>query len=352
MTLGFALTARNHSVEVARSGSEAIDIGLHIHPDLIVVDWMLSGPLDGLQVSEALRAVFRNALTVLVTSFPSEALRAEAAAKRVRKFVDKSLGVEAIIRNIDEALETESLPPELLPGAMPERTLPVGFLHYDDEGKAYFANMRFKELFRLRRAGDLNQRDFLKTTFSHYSSIDLLRKEDEWMELRSRDASAVSLLGYVKRTNEDSRFLILLSKTDEELKEHPVLTTLLGLTVPPAVSGRILVVDKNDLQTRLAKGQIERTGCRCHAADSMDIGLQMLRADPGIHTALLDYSTAKDVDRAVQGLKEIRPNLTIVGTCTAFRKREFQAAGVDRFLVKPVIAKSLFELLGTEVPTL
>ncbi len=347
MTLGFALTARNHSVEVARSGSEGIDIGLHFRPEVIVVDWMLSGPLDGLQVSEALRAVFQDALTVLVTDFPSAALRAEAAAGRVRKFVDKSLGIDAIVRNIDETLEAESLP-----GALPERTLPLGLLHYDDDGCAHFANTRFKELFGRRRAGDLAKRDFLKTTFSHYSSIDLLCKKDEWMELKKREASSADFLGYVKRTNEGSRFLILLPKTDEELKEHSVLTTLLGLTVPPAISGRILVVDENNLQSRLAKGQIGGSGCRCHAADSMDVGLQMLRADPGIHTALLDYRTAKDVDRAVQGLKGIRPNLTIVGTCTAFRKPEFQAAGVDKFLVKPVIAKSLFELLGREVPTL
>ena len=75
----------------------------------------------------------------------------------------------------------------------------------------------------------------------------------------------------------------------------------------------------------------------------------MVKADPEAQTVMLDFRTAVDVGEAVRKLTQVRPALKLVGMCTAYRKKEFESAGVDRFLVKPVIASVLFRLLRVAV---
>ena len=69
MSLGFAFNSRGHTVEMATSGRNAIDVGARFRPDVLVVDWKLNGPPDGIQVSEALRAVRPETHTILITGW-------------------------------------------------------------------------------------------------------------------------------------------------------------------------------------------------------------------------------------------------------------------------------------------
>ena len=108
MSLGFALTARKHTVEVAGSGLQALEIGFQVHPDLVIVDWMLSGHLNGVRIAEAMRAALGNTRTMMVSSFSSEALRSEAAARGLPTFLDRSIELEELLRHIDEALDARA----------------------------------------------------------------------------------------------------------------------------------------------------------------------------------------------------------------------------------------------------
>lgn len=49
------LEAEGHTVKVACNGTEALDLALHAHPDLLVLDVMMPG-FDGLEVTRMLRA--------------------------------------------------------------------------------------------------------------------------------------------------------------------------------------------------------------------------------------------------------------------------------------------------------
>lgn len=338
MTLGFALTARKHNVEVARSGVQGLDIGLQILPDLIIVDWMLSGHLDGLQLAEALHAVLQTTRTMMVTGFPPEEIRSEATARGVSKFLDRSIETEELLGHIDEALAMEPLP----------ESMPLGYLQYEDNGRGRYASPGFREMFSV--APNASESGLVERLFSYYTKNDLTHSQNEWLELKKRDASSADFIGYVKRAEDGSRSLLAFSKKDEGLKDDPVVRTILGQTEAPAIPGRFIIVDENELQTRLAQGQIERSGARCHTASSMEVGLEIAKADPEANTVLLDFRTAGQLHESVHRLKEIRPNMKIAGTCTAFRKREFESAGVHAFLVKPIIASVLFKTLGDAVP--
>lgn len=338
MSLGFALTGRKHNVEVARSGIHGLEIGFQIHPDLTIVDWMLAGHLDGVQVAEALHAVLEETRSMVVTGFPHGALRAEATARGVSTILDKSMEMEELLRHADQALESE---PPLVP-------LSLGYVQYDEKGRGRYASPGFRRM--LGVVPDAGEGGIIERTFSYHTRLDLLRSRDEWIDLKKRDAPSADFVGFVRRAEDDSRSLLVLSKQNERLKEHRTVQTILGQTPPPPIPGRFLIIDENELQRRLARSQVEKSGGRCHAVDSMETAVKVLQADPEARMVLLDFRTAGDLGSAVRELTGIRPNVEIVGMCTAFRKREFEAAGVENFLVKPVMAAVLFRMLQIAAP--
>ncbi len=249
-----------------------------------------------------------------------------------------TLGISA---HIEEALETDPVP---LPSA-----LPLGYLQYDGKGRGRYASAGFRKMFRVKPKAP--ESALIEKIFSYYTKTDLIRSQDEWLDLKTRDASSADFVGYVTKAKDGSCSLLVFAKKDEKLKDDPIVRTLLGQTKPPAISERFIIIDENELQTRLAKTQIESAGARCHTAKSVEAGLTIVKADPEAKSALLDFRTAGQLDETVRRLTEIQPNLKIVGMCTAFRKREFEAAGVNEFLVKPVMASVLFKALRVAAPT-
>ena len=68
--------------------------------------------------------------------------------------------------------------------------------------------------------------------------------------------------------------------------------------------------------------------------------------DPHIKVVLLDYGVGHgQVVDFVAELKVVRPNVIIVGSSTTDCRREFAAAGVHRFLLKPWRIADLVEIL-------
>ncbi len=49
-----AISNQGHEVRVAESAEVALEVARDFPPDLLVVDWMLRGELDGLQLAEEL----------------------------------------------------------------------------------------------------------------------------------------------------------------------------------------------------------------------------------------------------------------------------------------------------------
>ena len=154
----------------------------------------------------------------------------------------------------------------------------------------------------------------------------------------------------MKGQKDQNAVLVLLGKDETALKGHPVLGDLLAPNRTSddngLVPGRLLLVDEDSLQRRLASSQLQSIGCRFHSAESYDRAFQILKADPEVSVVLLDYGQGESqIDDVVRKVKTTRPDALIVGTSTAFRKREFEQVGVDRFLLKPVVGSALVRLL-------
>lgn len=83
------LSREGHEVRTALTAEEAIQFGASWQPNVLVADWMLQSPLDGLHVSEAVKAANPALQTILITGYPSPELKARALAARVFSFIEK-----------------------------------------------------------------------------------------------------------------------------------------------------------------------------------------------------------------------------------------------------------------------
>lgn len=83
------LTAEGYQVETAEDGVRAIELARAFRPDVLVADWMLRSSRHGIQVCESLRHTLPSLVTILITGYPTEQLRADAARAAVFAFLEK-----------------------------------------------------------------------------------------------------------------------------------------------------------------------------------------------------------------------------------------------------------------------
>lgn len=107
------LTREGHEVKAVTTAEDAIDFGMRWRPSILVADWMLSSQLDGLQVSEAVRAANPNLRTILITGFPSRDLKARAERANVFSFIEKPFSLSEVAGAVRQAADA-GFP--LLPG--------------------------------------------------------------------------------------------------------------------------------------------------------------------------------------------------------------------------------------------
>jgi CheY-like chemotaxis protein len=106
------LTREGYEVKTATTAEDAIDFGTHWLPSVLVADWMLTSSLDGLQVSQAVRAANPDLQTILITGYPSQELKARAAEANVFSFIEKPFSLTEVAgavrraANISRALFT------------------------------------------------------------------------------------------------------------------------------------------------------------------------------------------------------------------------------------------------------
>ncbi len=143
-------------------GQNAIDLGVWFRPDVLLVDWLLKGPIDGIRVSKAVRAAHSETHTIPITGFASYDLRQVALKVKTFGFFEKPLDFEKVHRAIDKAVETPAL------RADPE----VGLLEYDTRGQIVDANSKARKMLGL--PVPLTDESRLSNTFS-YRSICALR---------------------------------------------------------------------------------------------------------------------------------------------------------------------------------
>jgi DNA-binding NtrC family response regulator len=100
--LTLELEVQGHEVVVAASAREAIEVGVELPPDVLVVDWMLNDERNGLEVADAIWAANSDVQTILITGYPSADLRRDTMERGIR-FIKKPFTLKAIAEAVHKA---------------------------------------------------------------------------------------------------------------------------------------------------------------------------------------------------------------------------------------------------------
>lgn len=92
------LTGQGYSVRVARDAAEALGSIQTFKPRVILIDMLLPGEIDGLELARRLRAnpATRNAAIVIATSKQSNDIRAKVIASGCNEFISGPITIDAL----------------------------------------------------------------------------------------------------------------------------------------------------------------------------------------------------------------------------------------------------------------
>ncbi len=95
--------ARGFSVTAVPNGSKAIDAALVSPPDIVLLDLMLPGNLDGFEVCRTLRAqpATENIPIVIISALDDDESREKATAAGATAYYTKPFSPMALLREID-----------------------------------------------------------------------------------------------------------------------------------------------------------------------------------------------------------------------------------------------------------
>ena len=110
------LAAAGHEVEAAADGTAALDTGLRVPFDLVVLDLMLPG-IDGLEVCRRLRAARPDIAILMLTARGSEDDKVAGFAAGADDYLPKPFGVRELLARVEafaRRAERQPQPVELL----------------------------------------------------------------------------------------------------------------------------------------------------------------------------------------------------------------------------------------------
>ena len=97
------LCLEGFEVEVATDGREALEVARWFRPDVLIVDWKLSGKVDGLEVAESIRALSPQTHPVVVTGHLCEELEARVKALPGAHYLAKPFDPDDLIAAVCKA---------------------------------------------------------------------------------------------------------------------------------------------------------------------------------------------------------------------------------------------------------
>lgn len=345
--LALSLERTRAVVRTAASGREAIEIGVELEPDVLVIDWMLKHHVHGLQVAETLRVVWPAFHTVLITGFPSYDLRGEAGRFGTFEFLEKPFDL-ARFRAAVERASTAEKPPAVRPAAAVAVLEPNGTVrHY---------NARARELFAWTAAGK-PPANFLRLftepldlEAACHSAIDVHPESP----LVDGVPKAIAWRLEARRLNHGRSILVAFQPRDEARSTGwpPAVRLLLGHEVetsPWTNQGSVLVVSEGELVRRVIVETLQAGGFVTLSAADPAEGIKQFLRDPHTRLVILDTIAVRpEQTRFVEELRSLRPGTRIIGSCDSDDQGEIAALGADHFLPRYWRIEDLAKVLRGE----
>ncbi|MFN8391762.1 MAG: response regulator [Bdellovibrionota bacterium] len=342
-----ALANAGYDVMTRGNGFAAIDLGVRLRPEVLIVDWMLKDSIDGLSVSDVLRTVEPRTRVIVMTGFASRDLRDQSTAKNVAEFLDKPFSMGEITSAVRRAAaDFEADPVTELPLGVP-----IGVLELDEDWQCVYANPRARELAGLDQP--LVGRD-LRTVFRFGSKGLFESANGKWVEMPLSPTGSSKCLMRVREWEDiGARLVLLLHPDDAQCKTHRLVNLLLNQQRVERFSwpyeSHVLILDRDPVQRLSMVESLREIGCRCHGAADEAEALRLLRRDGKIQLVIIDREfCGGEMKEMLQGLSLIRERLAVIGTSPAFDRDQFFADGIRYYLQKPWEPADVVGLLKLE----
>lgn len=337
------LAHRGHEVWDTAQGNEAIALGLAHGPDVLVADWMLRNSVHGLHVAEALRVADPGLHTVVVTGFPDSDLTIDRERVGIVALLEKPFDVEALGAAVARAAEA--------PDAKHEEV--IGALLVEEGGNVVRHNGTARGLLAETRAGAASRT--LDAGFGAGTLERLRTKPESWSRVSPGGDGGLSFWLRARSLGGGAPTLVLICRAGQEWRrEDPRVRLLLGLPLSRSEGwsfreGMLLVDDSDSVRDTFVT-QLASRGCPARAAGSHGQAVDLLREEPELRVVILDWAMpGEDLRSTVARMREIRPEVLLVGTSGEDRREEFAELGIENFLLKPwTVAGDLTALLAPE----
>jgi len=95
--LGMLLEREGFEVRTAAGAQEALELAAPFAPDVLIVDWLLRGAADGVDVAESLRRAGQSPQLILITGHATAELRERLAARGGATLLEKPFSPEELV---------------------------------------------------------------------------------------------------------------------------------------------------------------------------------------------------------------------------------------------------------------
>jgi len=353
--LYMALARAGHDVMTRGNGGAAIDLGIRMRPDVLIVDWMLKDSVDGLNVCDVLRTVQPETKVIVMTGFASRDLREQSISRSIAGFLDKPFEMAEVISAVARAVEKKS---EERSAAQNEASesggVPLGVIELNHNWECVFVNPVARSLAGMDDS-------HIGSSILDHLKLDaalLQRSEHKWVEAQlSRAPQSTCSIRLREWEELDTRFLFLLDPRDSDRQAHPITNLALNQYVPRANAWKIdshaLVFDPDATERISAVEALREAGCSCHGASDTGEALRLLKRDKKLKIAIVDICALGEQgsDRTAELFAQFeaaRPGVLVIGTSRGFDRDRFFRAGVKYYLQKPWEPTDLIGLLKAE----
>ena len=152
-------------------------------------------------------------------------------------------------------------------------------------------------------------------------------------------------------------FRVQLAVGDASMTKNPVMSDRFAIAgTLDAVHARILLVDDNATNRKVASQILLKAGCDVETAKSGQEAIQTLMEDPNFDLVLMDIQMPEmDGMETTKRLKTLNLSLPPIVAMTAYAMKEdkdrFLEAGMDDYLAKPIRAQQLITMVSRWVST-
>lgn len=102
--LASTLRLEGHSVLIAVTAYEGVQLGITHCPDVVIADWMLKHQLHGGDVCERIRIAWPNTKTIIISGYPDVMPQVDRWSEGTETIIEKPFHKERIIEAVNQAL--------------------------------------------------------------------------------------------------------------------------------------------------------------------------------------------------------------------------------------------------------